>query len=146
MIGMMLDSIDEQLINLLMKDARQSSGTLAKQLLVSSSSVRRRMKKLIDQGVIRIVALPEPGKLGLPLEAVIALDVEHDRLNSTMDALRKYPQVTWLAAVSGRFDIIAHALFPSTEELFKFMESEIGRMEEIKNSETFICLHVEKHV
>ena len=141
---MMLDSIEEQLINLLMKDARQSSGTLAEQLQVSSSTVRRRMKRLIDQGLIHIIALPEPGKIGFSLEAVIALDVETDRLHSTMDALRKYPQVRWLAAVSGQFDIMANVWFPSTEELFKFMESEVGRMEGVKNSETFICLHVEK--
>ena len=141
----MLDSIDEQLINLMMKDARQSSGKLSEQLQVSSSTVRRRMKRLIDQGLIHIIALPEPGKIGYFLEAVIALDVETDRLHSTMDALRKYPQIRWLAAVSGQYDIMANVWFPSTEELFKFMESEVGSMEGVKNSETFVYLYVDKH-
>ena len=141
----MLDSIDEQLINLLMKDARQSSETLAEQLQVSSSTVRRRMKRMIDQGLIHIVALPEPGKIGFSIEAVIALDVEAESLNFTLNTLRKYPQVRWIAAVSGQYDIMANVWFSSTEELYKFMENEVGRMEGVKNSETFICLYVEKH-
>ena len=141
----MLDSIDEQLINLLMKDARQSSETLAKQLQVCSSTVRRRMKRMIDQGLIHIVALPDPGKIGFSIEAVITLDVEAESLNFTLNTLRKYPQVRWIAAVSGQYDIMANVWFSSTEELYKFMENEVGRMEGVKNSETFICLYVEKH-
>ena len=141
----MLDSIDEQLINLLMKDARQSSETLGEQLQVSSSTVRRRMKRMIDQGLVHIVALPEPGKIGFSIEAVIALDVEAESLNFTLNTLRKYPQVRWIAAVSGQYDIMANVWFSSTEELYKFMENEVGRMEGVKNSETFICLYVEKH-
>ena len=55
----MIDSLDEQLINLLAKDAKQSSEVLARQLCVSSSTIRRRMKKLVQGGVLRITALPE---------------------------------------------------------------------------------------
>ena len=61
------DDIDRQLIRLLEKDARQSSEQLAKKLAVSSTTVRRRLRRLIQQGVLRIVAVVEPKKAGVVL-------------------------------------------------------------------------------
>jgi len=141
----MINSIDEQLINLLMQDARKSSEVLAKQLNVHSSTIRRRIKKFVEQKKIHIIALPEPKEIGLPLEAVIALDVAHDKLNSVTEALSKHPNVRWVAVTSGRFDIMAYVWLHSTNELYKFVETEIGSLEGLKNSETFICLNVSKH-
>ncbi|MFC1986919.1 Lrp/AsnC family transcriptional regulator, partial [Chloroflexota bacterium] len=60
----MLDSLDRRLIDLLQQDAHQPSKVLAKQLSVSSSTVRRRVKRLIQQGIIRIIAIPKPEKIG----------------------------------------------------------------------------------
>jgi len=145
-IIMVIDSIDEQLINLLMQDASKSSEVLAKQLNVHSSTIRRRTKKLVEQKIIHIIAIPEPREIGLLLEAIIALDVDHDKLNIAMGALGKHPEVKWLAATSGRFDIMVCVWFHSTNELYKFVETDIGSLEGLKNSETFICLHVAKHL
>ena len=144
-IIMAIDSIDEQLINLLAQDATKSSEVLAKQLNVHSSTIRRRIKKLVEQKKIHIIAIPEPSEVGLFLEAVVALDVVHDKLNIAMEALIKYPEVRWLAVTSGRFDIMAYMWFHSTNELYKFVETEVGSLEGVRNSETFICLHVAKH-
>jgi len=141
---MTIDSLDEQLINLLSRDARQSSSVLANQLHVSSSTIRRRMNNLILRGVLRIVATPEPTKIGLPLSVLIAFNIAHDSLNVAMKSLSSRPEIKWLAATSGRFDIIALAWFPSTDALFSFMERELSKLEGIKGSETFICLHEEK--
>ena len=142
---MAIDSLDEKLINLLMQDAHKSSEVLAKQLDVSSSTVRRRLKKLVKSGIINIIAIPEPSTIGLPLEAIIAFDVDHESLNSTIEILKKQPQVRWVAATSGRFDIMVYAWFSSTDNLYYFIESEIGGLEGLKSTETFICLHVAKH-
>jgi len=140
----MIDSLDKQLIDLLTQDARQSSDVLGKRLDVSSSTIRRRVKKLIEQGIINIIAVAEPVKVGLSVEAVIAFDVSHEKVNSILKAIRKYPQVRWAAAMSGRFDIMALVWFDSTEDLYMFMENEIGNIGGVLKSETFICLHVEK--
>ena len=139
-----IDSTDEQLIKLLIEDATKSSEALSKQLNIHSSTVRRRTKKLIEQKKIRIIAVPEPREVGLFVEAIVALDVEHDKLNLVLEALSKYPEVRWLAATSGRFDIMAHVWFHSPDELYEFLETQVGKLEGLKNSETFIGLHVTK--
>ena len=140
----MIDSLDRQLIELLMQDARRSSEALAAQLDVSSSTVRRRMKRLTDEGIVHIVALPQPDKIGLFVEAIMTINVSHERIHSVVQVLREYPQVRWAAVTSGRFDIIAHVWLDSTEQLYRFIEDKVRGLEGVTGSETFICLHVEK--
>ncbi|MFC2005738.1 Lrp/AsnC family transcriptional regulator [Chloroflexota bacterium] len=140
----MVNLLDKRLIDLLTEDAHQSSEVLAKQLRVSSSTVRRRINKLLQQKVIRIIAKPDPGKIGLPLAAMIGFDVAHESLSSVIDELSKRPEVKWLSATSGRYDITALVWFPSTDELYNFMESEVAKLEGVRNTETFVCLHVKK--
>ena len=58
--------IDERLIQLLRENGRQSSNVLAKRLDVSSATVRRRIKNLVQSGVLRIVPVVDAGKAGFP--------------------------------------------------------------------------------
>lgn len=139
-----IDSLDERLIKLLQKDARRSSDVLAKQLKVSPATVRRRMRRLIQNGTMRIAAIADPAKIGLPLAVMIALHVEHDKLDSVVEQLYKRPEVGWLSSTTGRFDIMALARFPSTEGLSKFIQKEITEIEGIRDSETFVCLNIKK--
>jgi len=79
--------LDERLIELLSQDARQGSQALAKQLNVSSSTVRRRISKLVKRGVLRFAALVEPSEFGFYLRAIVAFDVEHDKVREVMELL-----------------------------------------------------------
>ena len=140
----LLDSIDEQLVRLLGQDARQNSETLAKQLNLSAATVRRKLRKLTRSDVLHIVGLVDPNKFGFPLAVVIALYVVHDKLESALEALAKRPEVRWVSTSTGRFDMIAIALFPSTESLSQFMTKGLAQLEGVRDSETFICLDVKK--
>jgi len=140
---MAIDSIDRQLIDLLLQDAHRTSEELAKPLNVNPSTVRRRMKRLVEQGIIRIVAIPKPSEIGLSTDAIIAFNVPNGKVVSVLEKLHRYPQIRWAAATSGRFDIMAHTWIKSTEELHKFI-LELGKIEGVTKTETFICLRVGK--
>jgi Lrp/AsnC family transcriptional regulator for asnA, asnC and gidA len=137
-----MDELDRQLIGLLEQDAHRSTTAIAKQLGVSSSTVRRRIRKLVQSGTLRIVGRPDPFKTGFPLRAVVALDASHQNLQELTQELAKRSEIRWLAATSGRFDVIFIAWFESADKLYNFL-TEVGAMEGVRNSETFICLHVE---
>lgn len=141
---MTIDSLDKQLVSLLRKDARQSSEALAKQLNVSASSVRRRVQKLVSDGVIRIIAYPDAGKIGTPLIVLLGFDVAHDRVDSVLNWLNSREEVSWLSVVSGRYDIMAAAWFASTDHLYHFLEKEVGALGGVVNTETFFCIHMVK--
>ena len=140
----MYDRLDERLINLLGQDARQSSEALAKQLDVSAATIRRRLKKLVKSGIIRTVAVVDPDKSGFPLTAIIAFDVAHDKLQSTAQMLSEKPEIKWVSTTTGRFDIIALARFQSTDQLSDFLQREVSTIEGLRDTETFICLHVNR--
>lgn len=139
-----MDSLDEKIIDLLSVDARQSSEVLAEQLNVSSSTIRRRINNLVNQGIVRFAVLVEPTKSGFSLRALIAFNIAHENLNQVIEVLARKPEVKGLAVTTGRFDVIALAWFTSTETLFRFMENEVSKLQGVINTETFICLHVER--
>ena len=139
-----MDSLDEKLIELLARDARQSNEALAKELKVSPATIRRRVNKLIQSEVVRIVAVGDPNKIGLPLAAVICFDVAHEKLDSVMEMLANRRDVGWVSSTTGRYDIIAVARFRDRNEFSDFVQKEMAQVEGLRNSETFVCLHVKK--
>ncbi len=136
------DSIDIQIAQLLAKDARQSSEEIAKQLKISSATVRRRLRKLISSNLMRIVAVVDPGKFGLSVAAIIALDVVPDKLESTIEELANRQGVRFISTTTGRYDIIILTRFNSIEHLSGFIKKELGHLEGLRGSETFLCLDV----
>ena len=138
------DPQDMRLIQLLQQDGRQSSNVLAKQLGLSSATVRRRIKKLVQSGLLRITARVDPDQAGFPFSVVIALDVVHDRVDKVLKYLANKPEVVWACATTGRFDVLLIAHFPSSDHLSAFLREELAKIEGLKDSETFLCLRIEK--
>ncbi len=144
MVKMAIDDLDRQLIQLLQSDAHQSSELLAKQLGISASTARRRMLKLVQSGVLRIVAAVDPSKIGSPLLVVIAFDIDHDKIDLVTQRLASRPDIRWVSITTGRFDVLVMAQFACTNDLFNFMQRDVATMEGVRDSETFVCLHMVK--
>lgn len=139
-----LDGIDNKLVKLLEHDAWQRAETLAEVLNISPATVRRRLRRLIQNGVLRAVAVADSSTITLPLTVVIALDVAHQDIDHIAKTLSGLSEITWLATTTGQFDIIVLGQFHSMEELNEFLRSKLALMEGIKNSQTFVCLHIDK--
>jgi Lrp/AsnC family transcriptional regulator, regulator for asnA, asnC and gidA len=138
------DSIDERLIKLLSQDTRQSSQKLAKQLRVSPSTVRSRLRRLVRNENLHFIIAVDPSKAGLSVVVQILLDVEQDKIGKTLDALILLPEVNYVSATSGRFDIVVYACFPSHSDLASFLQNQLGKMEGVRDCETLICLDIKK--
>lgn len=139
----MIDSLDEQLIRLLEQDGWQSSTALAKQAEVSSATVRRRLKRLVDNGVLQLRTFVDPNKIAQPVGAVIALSVPNDKMNKVAHILSRQREIRWVSTTTGRYDIMVFSRFSSTDELANFLQNELPK-DSINEAETFICLHTHK--
>jgi len=139
-----LDQTDQQLVHLLEKDATKSSAALAKMLSISPATVRRRIGRLIKDGVIRITATVDAGKVGFYLISLITLNVDPAKINVATGILRSKKNVRWVAVSSGRYNIVILARFSSTEELHLFIQDDLAKLDGLETSETFICLSIEK--
>lgn len=139
-----LDSIDKQLVRLMGQDAGQNSEALAGKLDISAASVRRRIRRLIKNDLLRIVGIADPAELGFALGVVINLDVEQNKLESVIEWLINRTEIKWTATTTGRFDIIAIGRFETTGHLSNFLTKDLTELEGIKDTETLISLDVRK--
>ena len=95
------DGLDNELIKLLEQDAWQRAGTLVKVLNISSATVRRRLKRLTQNGVLHAMATADSSAITLPSTAVIALDVVHQNLDDVTKTLAGLSEIAWLATTTG---------------------------------------------
>jgi DNA-binding Lrp family transcriptional regulator len=139
-----MDELDARIVKLVEKNARQTSDVIAKQLSVSSATVRRRLKRLLDTRELHIEAYRDLAKAGLTVSALIGLKIEHELHEQVMAAVSGLREVYWASTTTGRFDAFILSYSSSDEQLYLFLRDTLLKIKGIKDSETFLCLRVEK--
>lgn len=139
-----LDVMDLKLMRELRNDARQTHNELAARLGTSPTTVRRRLQRLLDDGIIRIVAVADPLALGYTLLASVGINVHPKKVDAVADQLAAFPEVHHVLINTGRYDIIVSADFRQPEELSNFVRGELGNIEGLVSHETMMCLKVIK--
>lgn len=139
-----MDELDKKIIGILQVDGRASNAKIARKLGVSEGTIRRRLKRLIEDEAIQVLALPEPAKLGFTTEAIVALQVDPGKIEDVAAALSKAPEVLNVAVTTGAFDVFAWVAVPSPERLHRFILSVGGTIPGVKRSETFVTMSVKK--
>jgi len=139
-----MDELDRKLIEELQKNGRESYTALARKFSVSEGAVRKRLKKLVNKNVIKVIAVPSLGALGYNITSIIGIQVKMVDLRKVADALARKPNVCRLAFVAGRYDLIAIVLARSNKELSNFIEKEISTIPSVTRTETFVNLDVIK--
>jgi Lrp/AsnC family transcriptional regulator for asnA, asnC and gidA len=141
---MIIDELDSQIIMALQQNGRKSYMELAKLLHVSETTARNRVKHLVGEGIITINAIPDIEALGYGFVGIIGLQVRLSDLREVASRLTKHPNVSYLANVTGRFDLIAIVVTRSSAEFADFMEKVISTIPNVLRTETFVNLHVFK--
>lgn len=138
------DELDRQIIALLREDGRRSNREVARRLGVPEATVRYRVRRLTDSGVLKIAASVDPEHLGYALTAVILVQVEPRLFVRASDTIAAMPEVMWLAITAGASDIIFTASFHNQEEMFAFIADRLAHVEGIDRIETSVCMRVVK--
>lgn len=129
---------------LLQRDGRQSNAQIARLLQLGESTVRRRVDRLIGEGIIQIVAVAEPLKVGYPIYALIAVKAQPGKVSVVARQLQALRQVMWLGVLAGQYDVMLAAGFETPAELLGFVTTSLGRVRGISSTETFYILDVVK--
>ena len=140
----MLDKLNQKLIQELQNNGRRSYTELAKMLGVSEGTIRKRVKDLQKQDVMRIAAVLNPYKIGYSFISIMALQVRMADLREVARMLAQKPNVYYLAFVTGRYDLLAMIMCRSPEELSDFIKEHISSIPSIIRTETFVNLEVIK--
>jgi len=113
---------DIELIMLLRKNARMTYSELAKHFGVSDTAIRKRIKKLESEGVIRGYTVEvDPRKLGFNAVAIIGIDVKPEYYVSLIDELKNMKEIVSLYATTGDHMILAECWFRTSDDLARFV-------------------------
>ncbi len=139
-----LDSVDLKIIALLQEDARRSNVSIARQVGLNETTVKKRIARLTDNGVIRVLAAVNPPAVGLTADVLVGICVKPGTIYAVGDALSAMSETIYLGYVSGRFDIITQVLVSDPQELLNFLSTRIAHIDGIVSLETFFIMHNEK--
>ncbi len=138
-----LDDKARKIIELLQADGRMSYSAIAKQVDLSEAAARHRVQKLIDSGVMQIVAVTDPLQMGFARQAMIGVKVSGD-VREVARELAELSQLDYIVITTGRFDILAELVAGSDDELLDIVSGQISALDQVVMTETFVYLKLEK--
>ncbi len=139
-----LDDLDLVLIRELENDGRQTNTDLAKKIGTSKATARRKLKKLLDGGIIKVVAVANPPALGYRTVATMGINVRPGDVDAVAERLASYENVHFVIISTGRYDIITWMMFQEPEDLSDFLRTELGNIPGLVSVETMINLKIIK--
>jgi Lrp/AsnC family transcriptional regulator for asnA, asnC and gidA len=141
-----LDEIDLQIIDALQKDGRVAFAQIAEQLSVSPGMIRLRYNRLIEQGVLKVVAITNPLRMGFKTMAIIGIRVDGSKLLDVAEKISRLDEVIYLVISSGRFDFFAEVVCRDHEDLLRFITEKLSTIAGVRDSESFMHLKIVKEV
>jgi len=138
-----LDDVSKQIIELLQRDGRRAYASIGKEVGLSEAAVRQRVQRLIDSGVMEIVAITDPLQLGFARQAMIGIRVRGP-LEPVADAIAALERVDYVVMTAGTFDLLVEAVCESDEALLDLISNRIRSIPGVETTETFMYLQLRK--
>jgi Lrp/AsnC family transcriptional regulator for asnA, asnC and gidA len=140
-----LDGVDEQILALLGEEGRRSNRELARIIGVAEGTIRTRIRRLLAENVMQIVAGVNPEWKGYKIDSSFSLLVEFGRAREVAERLVTYPEIRFVALTTGADDVRFTAMFRSHEHFSEFLTGELTAIPGIRRVRTSTALTVLKH-
>lgn len=138
-----LDATSKAIIEQLQLDGRRSYAEIGKAVGLSEAAVRQRVQKLTDAGVMQIVAVTDPMRLGFHRQAMLGIRVSGDT-RVVADKLAEMPEVAYVVLSAGSFDILAEVVCEDDEALIELLNRKVRALDGVSATETFLYLQLNK--
>ena len=142
-LGPGVDDVGKRLIEELQRDGRRSYAALAKTVGLSEAAVRQRVQRMVDSGLMQVVAVTDPLQVGFRRQAMIGLRVEGD-LVRVADELAKVDEVDYVVITAGSFDILLELVCEDDDHLLRVLSERIRVLPGVRDTETFVYLKLAK--
>ena len=142
--GLELDDLDRRILAELQEDGRRPFREIARQAGVSERTIRARVKRMQDAGVLRILAFADPFQLGHQVLAFALLRVDasaHDRIVETISTWR---EASYVSSLMGRWDVYVQLVCLDNERLWDLVNHRIRGLDGVLETETTIEMRVHR--
>jgi len=140
---MHLDEVSKSIVRELQQDGRRSYAAIGKVVGLSEAAVRQRVQRLIDSGVMQVVAVTDPMELGFARQAMIGIRAQGE-LEPIADALSALAEVDYVVITAGSFDILVEVVCESDAHLLEILSTQIRQIKNVVFTETFMYLKLRK--
>jgi DNA-binding Lrp family transcriptional regulator len=140
-----VDDLDLQLIELLSRDARVSNRKVASELGVTEGTVRGRIKRLQQDGLIAFTAITSFGMAHKSRLAFISIQAEVDRVREVAQEISELPMINAAMITLGQFNILAMCLFDELDQLVETASDRILDIRGVHHVETSIAVKTIKY-
>lgn len=137
-----LDDISKQIIEQLQADGRRSYASIGKAVGLSEAAVRQRVQRLHEAGIMQVVAVTDPLKLGFSRQAMIGLRCDGD-LQQVADQIAAMDEIDYVVLTAGSFDLLIEVVCEDDDHLLEIL-SRIRRVPSVTATETFVYLKLRK--
>jgi len=138
----LLDGVAKQIIEQLQEDGRRPYATIGKAVGLSEAAVRQRVQRLLDAGVMQIVAVTDPLQLGFPRQAMIGVRASGD-LEAVADRLAELREVDYVVITAGSFDLLTEVVCRNDDHLLDILHR-LRAVEGVVATEAFVYLKLRK--
>ncbi|MFO8059038.1 MAG: Lrp/AsnC family transcriptional regulator [Bacillota bacterium] len=139
-----MDKTEKKIMKLLQSDGRKSFVDMADDVGVTEGTIRRKFYRLVREGIIRISGVSDPFKIGFKSPAIIALNVEPGKMREVAERISQLEPLYYVGLTTGIFDIIVQGVFPTNEDLARFIMEDLGNIEGIREINTSLLLRIYK--
>jgi Lrp/AsnC family transcriptional regulator for asnA, asnC and gidA len=140
-----LDETSKRIIEQLQEDGRRPYATIGKAVDLSEAAVRQRVQRLLDSGVMQIVAVTDPLQVGFARQAMIGIRVEGD-MGLVADRLADLPEVDYVVVTAGSFDLLVEVVCEDDDHLLNLISQRIRALPGVRSTETFVYLKLRKQL
>ena len=141
--GPHLDEVSKAIIEQLQQDGRRSYAAIGKVVGLSEAAVRQRVQRLVDAGVMQVVAVTDPLQLGFARQAMVGVRATGP-LEPVADALAALDAVDYVVITAGSFDLLVELVCESDEHLLELLSQQIRTVPGVVGTETFMYLQLRK--
>jgi Lrp/AsnC family transcriptional regulator, regulator for asnA, asnC and gidA len=139
-----VSDLDKRIIEHLQQDGRRPYTQIAADLGVSEAAVRARTNRLVERGIIQIVGVTDPLKLGFRQMAMIGIRCDSPRLMQVAEEVASCSEVDYVVVTAGSYDLLVEVVCADNDELLTFLSERLRQIEGVRETETFVYLRLLK--
>ena len=137
--ALVLDDVSKRIVELLQADGRRAYASIGKAVGLSEAAARQRVQRLLDAGVMQIVAVTDPMQLGFARQAMIGVRCAGD-MRPVAEALAAMPEVDYVVLTAGSFDLLVEVVCADEDHLITLLNEQIRTLPGISTTEVFVYL------
>ena len=140
-----LDDVSKAIIEQLQQDGRRAYATIGKAVGLSEAAVRQRVQRLIDGGVMQIVAVTDPLQVGFSRAAMIGIRVEGE-VEAVAAKLEAMEEIDYVIICAGSFDSLVEVVCEDDDHLLELVSRRIRVIPGVRATESFLYLKLRKQI